>query len=251
MIYVMEFIEKIYPGFQNFLSFLTGGSFCLCCGTKTYAIPLCKNCQSRVKKIESFSSSKRCKKCGKILVSEIELCSECRKKTEKSSLDFIFPVTMYRLWLKDLLYAWKTENQRTLSPFFAKIIYNALQMIKTEFGFEFDGIVPVPMRPGKLKVKGWDQIDELCRILKKKHKIKILPVLERLTTIEQKTLNREQRRNFSGSAYALKKNVQLNGKSFLILDDVITTGSTMEKCAGVLKKNGAEQVCALSLFMVD
>ena len=85
MIYVMEFIEKIYPGFQNFLSFLTGGSFCLCCGTKTYAIPLCKNCQSRVKKIESFSSSKRCKKCGKILVSEIELCSECRKKTEKSS----------------------------------------------------------------------------------------------------------------------------------------------------------------------
>lgn len=247
----MDVFEAVYSGIQNSLSFLAGGSVCVRCGAKSYAVPLCKACRDRVTQFEPFFSERRCKKCGKILVSERGVCSECRVNTEKSSLDAVFPVHMYRLWMKDLLFTWKTDGQRTLTPFFAEIVYQAFRTIEENSAEGFDGIVPVPVRPGKLKEKGWDQIEDLCTVLSRKYGLKILPVLERCAGVQQKTLNREERKGKLGASYVLKPSAVLSGKRFLILDDIVTTGSTMEKCAAILRENGAEGVSGLLLFMAD
>ena len=122
-------------------------------------------------------------------------------------------------------------------------------------------VVPVPPRPGKIQEKGWDQIDELCGQLKYRFGFTILPLLERKSTGQQKKLDREERLKTIGKSYFLvgQKEVQKLLKPFkgefpnrvCIIDDVCTTGSTLENCAQVLKEAGIKVVEAITLFSVD
>ena len=247
----MEIFEKAYSAVQNVISFLTGGTDCICCGMQTYAVPLCKTCRKKFLEYVPFNENKRCSVCGKELVSENGVCTECAKSEQKRLLDGLFPVHMYRLWKKDLLFSWKSEGQRRLSHFFAGLASKAIEELKAGKSVKFDAIVPVPPRPGKIRSKGWDQVDELCRILEKRYSYPVKRLLVRLSSVEQKSLNKNERKGGKGAKYSLKKGVNAGGMSFLIIDDVVTTGSTLEKCAGLLKKAGAGEVYGLSLFMVD
>lgn len=230
---------------------MTGGTLCIGCGSQTLSVPLCKNCQNKLVNYVPFNAGCRCTKCGKELVSEIEICRECRENETQRTLDGMFPLHMYRLWKKDLMFAWKSQGARTISPVFASVLNKAICDLKNEKIISFDYIVPVPPRPGKIRKVGWDQVDELCRILNRNYGYEIEYPLERMSSREQKTLNKEQRKGSLGAVYRMKDDFSLKGKKFLLLDDVSTTGATLDKCSRILKKNGAEEVYGLSLFMVD
>ncbi len=180
---------------------------------------------------------------------------ECRENSVLKHLDFIFPMYSYRLWNKELLFLWKINGQRSLSYFFAAKVSLALGKLGISF------IVPVPPRKGKIAKNGWDQIDELCTLLNVFFGHKILRLLERTTKLQQKKLDRENRLNTIESAYrllpekVLEKNLKrmktcLSDK-ICIIDDVCTTGSTLEACAKLLKEYGFSQVGALTIFTVD
>lgn len=245
----MRIQDKIYIAFQNVLAFLTGGTFCVCCSKPVLSLPLCPDCRKILFNYVPFKSGRRCKKCGKVLVSEIELCTECREKNLYSRLDGLFPINMYQLWKKDLLFAWKSEGQRSLSFLFAELVFAAIRELYS-CGIQFDALVPVPPRPGKIREKGWDQIDELTSLLSSVYGLKLQKPLERISSREQKTLSKEERMGSSGAVFKAKQGVK-PAKRILLIDDVVTTGSTMEKCSEILKNNGAEEVYALALFMVD
>ena len=122
-------------------------------------------------------------------------------------------------------------------------------------------IVPVPPRKGKIQKNGWDQIDELCTYLNYRYGYTVLNILERNTVQQQKKLNREKRLETIKSAYSLVQNKefikQLNkteGKlpeSVVLIDDVCTTGATVESCAEILKSAGISKVNVVTLFIVD
>ena len=76
-----------------------------------------------------------------------------------SDLDGVFPLYPYRLWYKNLLFAWKTEGERNLSPVLAAAVHRALGLLYGNAPVPC--LVPVPPRPGKIRRKGWDQVDEL------------------------------------------------------------------------------------------
>ncbi len=163
-------------------------------------------------------------------------------------MDALFPLHSYRQWKKELAFAWKTEGQRRLSPLFSHLLFKAL----LELGLEKTPLVPVPPRPGKIKEKGWDQIDELAGILKKSHGIQVLgDILERKSQGQQKKLSRQERLGALGASYDLRPNIQGLPKEAVLLDDIVTTGATMEKCAWLLKKAGVQKVWGLALFRVD
>ena len=212
----------------------------------SYMIPLCKDCRTQFL-TRNFLGVKSCKCCGKELISESELCMECREKPVLKSTDKMLPLFSYRLWNKELLFLWKIQGIRSLSFFFAKIMAKALKEINVDY------IVPVPPRPGKIKTNGWDQIDELSKILNFKYGFKVLNLLERTSVIQQKKLNREERLNSIQSAYIFSNKIpdQLPQK-VCIIDDVCTTGSTIETCASIIKTNTTiEKVYAMTLFAVD
>jgi predicted amidophosphoribosyltransferase len=245
-----------------------GREFCLCCGKESLVLPLCHGC---IDKLFSYTpllnTPLRCRTCGKELVSELDVCSACRERPLLLHADGAFPLHAYRLWKKELLFAWKGEEKRALSPVFAALVHKALAELEPLAGHNCP-VVPVPPRSGKIREKGWDQIDELCSFLHEGFGNPVLKLLVRRTRLQQKKLDRVQRLGTIGSAYAaaperrikriLSAYCRQNGREFcalpeavVLLDDVMTTGATIETCASLLKQIGIRRVYALTLFCVD
>lgn len=118
-------------------------------------------------------------------------------------------------------------------------------------------VVPVPPRPGKIKCKGWDQIEELCFYLRNLYGIKILPLLRRTTSLQQKKLDKKHRLEQTKRAFVLCPKNKLRRflrnlpEKVVLIDDVMTTGSTIEACAAELKRAGIKKVYAVTLFIAD
>lgn len=238
---------------KTLCSLLSGGEKCVCCGKKVFVFPLCVKCKSLLRK-SSQSAVPRCEVCGKPLVSEIGLCSSCRLNPVLKSPDGVFPVFSYRLWKKTLLFSWKMQEKRSLSSFFASLVHEKLLEIEEKCDGKLP-IIPVPPRPGKIREKGWDQIEDLCFYLSKGWNVKILRLLKRNSKKQQKKLDRVQRLENIESAYSVssqaeKGKIKIPEKAVL-LDDVLTTGSTVENCVYLLKKLGIKEVYVITLFVVD
>jgi predicted amidophosphoribosyltransferase len=112
--------------------------------------------------------------------------------------------------------------------------------------------VPVPPRPGKIKKNGWDQIEYLARLLEKGIRRtdsgvqrQVSRCLKRLPSLSQKELNRDERRHNLNGRILASSNVP---RTAVLFDDVYTTGSTMDACAGALKNSGAERVYGVCLY---
>jgi ComF family protein len=154
----------------------------------------------------------------------------------------LFPYTgKYRR----LLGAYKFGKTLGLGHFFAEQIRDVLKN-RGDFFQGAAALVPVPPRPGKLRKNGWDQVEYLAKLLEKgAGALPVCRCLRRLPSRNQKTLNREDRKiNLQGRIVPIRK-APLQA---IILDDVCTTGSTLDACAGALKAGGAEKVYGLCLF---
>jgi ComF family protein len=181
---------------------------------------------------------------------------QCRSKKLLVHTDSVLPLYSYRLWNSVLLLRWKIDGERVLSPFFAEQLAEALSVLPQGFV-----VVPVPPRPRKIRKEGWDQIEELCMFLELRWKYCVCRILERSTTKEQKMLNRKERLRTIGRAYSLKTGKSLKRglrsaggllpENVCLIDDVMTTGATLECCAAVLKAAGIKKVQAVTLFIVD
>ena len=239
-------ILNLYFKFLEKFSFVLKTENCLCCGSPTNLLPLCKNCLE--KKLKLNKNLPRCNNCGKILVSEESICTECKENPVINSLDKVYPMFSYRLWNKEILFKWKLQGYRNFAYLFSKKI---LEIYFEEFS-DFV-IVPVPPRPNKIKNHGWDQIDDLVKFIQLQSKIKVMNLLKRTETEQQKKLNREQRLSHKGSAFVINKKFENKElpKKVLIIDDILTTGITLENCALALKNAGVEKVCAITVFIAD
>ena len=235
---------------------ISGGEECVVCGGKSYLYPVCRRCTGAylaVKDKDFFEN--RCRICGKELLSTKDTCFDCREKQVIQHIDRMLPLFPYRIWNKELMFKWKSQEIRSLSVFFAKILNQVFKKLDS------DVIIPVPPRKGKLQQKGWDQIDELCNLLEYVYGYKILRILERSTTMQQKKLGREGRLNQIGKAYSIIPPQKLQKylkpykgtlpESIILLDDVCTTGSTLESCSISLKETGINHITGITLFLVD
>lgn len=244
----MKFLDRImYLNFSLLekISKFIRNDKCVICSKKTHMLPLCSHCNNTY--LNFNYSAKRCSNCGKILVSEENICTDCRENPVINNIYKIIPMFSYRLWNKELLFKWKIQGYRNFAYIFAKKILE----IYNEY-FNDYVIVPVPPRPYKIKNQGWDQINDIMNFLRKISKIKIMNLLERTESVQQKKLNREQRLANKDS-YILKKkylNTKLPSK-IVIIDDILTTGVTLENCAITLKKAGINTVGAITVYIAD
>jgi predicted amidophosphoribosyltransferase len=160
-----------------------------------------------------------------------------------SFLDTVLPLFPYTSGGQELLGSWKIEGLRGLSHDFAAVFADCLASPR----FKDAILVPVPPRPGKIRDKGWDQIEELSVILARNHGITVSRCLERTSHIAQKTLDRLGRKTNLKGHIAVRKEFPVPS-SAILLDDLMTTGSTLDACAEALKNAGCGKVCGLTLF---
>jgi ComF family protein len=193
---------------------------------------------------DADSSAERCSVCGKPLISEIGVCTTCRKR-ENWPLSGCAAVYPYTGKYEKLLIAYKFGPHRHLSRFFAEKFVEARAMLPGDV--PEDAVwVPVPPRDGKLKRTGWDQIERVARELETgAFQVPLKRVLRRLASETQKKLSREERaKNLSGKILCREQ----PPRNVILFDDVFTTGSTLEACARALKCAGTEKVWGICLF---
>jgi ComF family protein len=220
-------------------------SGCALCGATLINVDeawygLCGRCRETL----TPAPGETCDCCGRPLVSEQGRCLACRNG-DRRNVDrgvLIFPYTgKYR----KLLSAYKFGKNLALGHFFAEKILDSLKVLETSPP-ETTVVVPVPPRPGKMRRTGWDQIEYLAKLLEKgRGAPPVNRCLKRLPSQNQKELNRENRKTNLRGRIILKGTAP---RRAVILDDVCTTGSTLETCAAALKAGGAETVYGLCLF---
>lgn len=198
--------------------------------------PLCPSCVGHLVPM----AEPRCCRCGKTLLSEHQLCTRCRQ----ASFHFgrAIPVYRYAGTVKSAILVWKGGDRRSLSRLFARSLHTALSE-------HFPGavLVPVPPRPGKVRTRGWDQVDDVARILERQYGWAVLRALARVGRARaQKTLGLAERAsNLSGSIVVTRPLV--SSVPYVLVDDIITTGATLDSCARALLSKGAVSVNAVTL----
>src|SRR5438034_8601295 len=111
----------------------------------------------------------------------------------------------------------------------------------------FDVIVPVPLHPTRQRERGFNQAGLLAELLSAQTSIPCKPLLERTRyTTTQTALDRSERMENLHNAFRLRKNANVRSLRVLLVDDVLTTGSTLNECARILKRGGAFSVHAVT-----
>ena len=112
-------------------------------------------------------------------------------------------------------------------------------------GRHFDFVVPVPLHPARERERGFNQAQLLAETLSDKIDIPLRPALERIRyTTTQTAFDRAERMQNLHNAFRLRKKIAVRDLRVLLIDDVLTTGSTLSECARILKAAGAISVHA-------
>lgn len=114
-----------------------------------------------------------------------------------------------------------------------------------------DAMIAVPMHPSRERERGFNQASELCKHLSRLTHIPVESVLLRTrpTKVQAGLSSRERRLNLTG-AFKVSQKERVKGRSLLLIDDVFTTGATVNECAKILKESGAYRVHVLTLARV-
>lgn len=122
-----------------------------------------------------------------------------------------------------------------------------------DFDFsEYSLLLPVPLHVERLRERGFNQSLLLAKKLGKKYKLPVsFSLLKRCkSTLSQTGLNKNEREKNIKGAFVVTDREKLAGKSIILIDDVYTTGATINECARLLLKAGAQEVAALTLSRV-
>ncbi|MCR4945771.1 MAG: double zinc ribbon domain-containing protein [Lachnospiraceae bacterium] len=192
---------------------------------------LCPGCRGRIKHVKE----PLCKKCGRSLTSdEREYCSDC----EKYEHNFAEGRSIYEYDgdMKSLVYRFKYSNRRDFAELFvAEMGRDCRNWLESK---EIDMVVPIPLHPDKQRKRGYNQSEVFGAALAGDMGLafeKDLLLRNRYTS-PQKGLSRPERINNLKNAFILKQSgVKSSKMNILLVDDIYTTGATVDAAAAVLR----------------
>lgn len=202
---------------------------------------ICAECEPLIPRI----SAPTCLKCGKEIVdSEAELCADCGR--QRRSYVRGFPAMNYVSPLRESISRFKYHNKKEYADFFASEIIRACG--KNIMDVSPDVLVPIPVHKRKMRKRGYNQAAVLADCLSPKLGIPVdETIIERtVNTLPQKMLSDNERENNIKKAFnSCKKCVKY--KSVILVDDIYTTGATVEACTRLLHNMGVEDVFYTSI----
>lgn len=201
-----------------------------------------------------------CGICGKIY--QKSLCNKCKIRLRKN-LDINIIKEVQEIedkYFNELMYIFKYEGEirkLILDYKFNDKSYIYLTfvnfLLKNKKIFEnikkYDKIIPVPISKKRLKARGYNQSYLISREIAKQTNLELVNNCLRKTKniIEQSKLNKEERKQNIQGVYELKNEKLIKNKKILLIDDIYTTGSTVNECSKILRKGNVAKIGVLTL----
>ena len=169
-------------------------------------------------------------------------------RTGLRGFDAAYCFGSYEGTLRELIHLYKYSRMRTLSQPLADLLARALPLDE-----RLDAVTAVPLHWRREWQRGFNQSELLARAIAKRRGIPVVRPLRRAraTQTQAGLSNTERRRNVAAAFVCRRGAQQLNGQRVLLIDDVMTTGSTAAACANALKQAGAAKVVLLTVARVD
>ena len=180
---------------------------------------LCKKCEMVIKKYENSSI----------------------RKSEKEYFTEMAYIFKYEDIIRDILIKYKFQSKSYIYKTFSKIILKNKKIC----GFlkNYDIIIPVPIHKKRIKKRGYNQTELIAREISKKLDLKYEGniLIKVKNVLPQSELTKKERQKNIKGAFGIKNAEKIKNKKVLILDDIYTTGSTLNECARILKQSGVEE----------
>ena len=201
---------------------------------------LCQKCLSQI----AFITPPVCEYCGTPVAPAAPACKQC----QNNSLQYIDGIRSASYFednpIRPAIHFLKYRNHKAVAFILATILAEAYR----RYQLTVNVIVPVPLHPARLRERGYNQSELLAKAMGYMLNISVNSgALQRTrSTKSQMTLNIMARHQNVAEAFACG-NFAGSGQTVLLIDDVCTTGSTLDACADALKKSGVATVWGLTL----
>jgi ComF family protein len=212
--------------------------------TTIASLPVCEPCLAQITPLDG----PLCRVCGEKLFSSIvesengSLCGMCRQVEPRFRRAAAYGA--YEGTLRDLIHLFKYKGTRPAGKLLGGLLNQAVAAMALPDSMI---VVPVPLWSGKHNSRGFNQAEAIARAFmyfQTSSSIQLdTSILARTReTASQTGLTRHQRRANVRGAFAILRPEKVKGRSILIVDDVMTTGTTAGECARVLRRAGAKEV---------
>lgn len=203
----------------------------------------CPKCEESLRPVEK----PRCETCSQPFEGEVGdfVCTNCRGR----AFHFTHAVGVMRSVgvVRELVHRFKYSGELWLAQPLGDFLDQGWEdpRLASE---GFDAIIPVPLHKLRKREREFNQAEILGKSLARRKKVVFSDALERIRyTTTQTRMDRAGRMQNLRDAFRLRQNARVQGKHLLLVDDVFTTGSTLDECARVLIKGGAKSVRALTV----
>ncbi|MDI6785643.1 MAG: ComF family protein [bacterium] len=235
-------LSKLLNNFYNKLLDFLFPSYCEICNQRLQNEKyICQKCLKKVK----YINSNTCSLCGKEFNLPVSsLCKDC--KNNKRYFKEARAIGRYEGVLKDYIHLLKYCNKPYLKVLFPDIVKDYAKWIKN---YQFDYIMPIPLHPKKLRKRGYNQAELFAKYLSKAYKIEYYKdnLTRKKETLPQINLDKKERLRNVKSSFIVKYKEKVKDKSILLIDDVYTTGATVNECSKELKESGVKKIIVLTL----
>lgn len=200
---------------------------------------LCEECLNKLTFNNNF-----CQVCGTPINDMGVVCNHC--KEHKYDFNYARSVFIYQGRIVNLIHNLKYNNARYLKEPLSNLMLKYLTE-HSEFS-DIDFVVPVPLSAKRQKWRGYNQSELLLYSFPKNNVEVRTDIIKRVINTECQTdKTREERLKNLENAFAVENKLDVKGKNIVVVDDVFTTGTTINECAKVLKKAGANKVIGFTL----
>ena len=220
--------QAMQAAFGSIAAHLLPGS-CLLCAADSSASLLCADCESDLPRLPASL----CPQCG-VETTLGERCGACLK--EPPAFTRTIALFRYDFPVDRLIQALKYGHQLPLAAWFGHCLSRKI------VAAEHDLILPLPLHPSRLQTRGFNQSTEIARAISRASGIPMNThslTRSRATPPQAALPLKERAKNVRG---AFECSADLGGQRVLLVDDVMTTGSTLRECARILKLHGATQI---------